>query len=898
MRLTTRRALAMMLSIVLLLSVLPAVSADTAAEEVLYHRVATGDVTQDLVGAWETNASADAVHLDTEGRYYACLKTNAAAKLAQNAWIDVDLDFVPEDSGSELEPYGVSFAADDYKVVRLHFTYAYRYDLSREYYNLGQLEKTRVYLSCDDGATWTTEYADITAQNYLGDGDFYGEKNPRFSLYEVVCDLSDILPAGKTVTDIRIEPVGDYGIQNHASFRPQVDLHEVKVMGYAKAEDAPALAEKQTIAVSEDTLRQIVVRYIKEKVAAVEWTPKEKAGSYLPGYLYKGVAQGAYATAVSSSYERFLTSIDSDGFATPIAEGYLGMDGAAAFCDIITLVSRSHINGLAQASDTNRLIPLGGLSMQVPGSTTPNWRTGHAGITAEQAYESYALVKPGDVFVSTKGSSQGMLATGETTVVRGSDGKIDPAASTVVVTSTPSSAPWYYYQVDGQQVVSKTAPDAYLSAEPKATYLYGTAWFVDNVVTFEQLWNGVDATDSTPQIRSGHMAYTLYEYTQGAVDQVQVQTDIHFDPFNGRNGVSLGVSSNYRVVSGNAVLTDTDSGKVLFDDTFMFNWSNFSGEYNDANLNAIMENLPVGNYHLKVSVKTGPITDPAVLELPVVSVLDQKFTVIDPQLAIQAERSRVEQGDALNIRLNAAANGIDRIDAAVKYAADLFEFDLAATQEANPGLTFEVSELSQTVSLSGSAKAASGQALATLCFKAIRTAEAPIVGESAPAFTITRSQVGLNGGELTEGGAQGQSTVVEVGYNTAVYEDFLPGWDLLMVNTLDPIIYTYDGKPMYDLTDNGYLVDGKGYACVNAILVSEVNIDKLAEGEQSNPVLKYGFDANLSGWVDMNDVQQVINVLKGTVTPADDMARCIAADVNKDGRVDNDDMLAVWNELR
>ena len=50
--------------------------------------------------------------------------------------------------------------------------------------------------------------------------------------------------------------------------------------------------------------------------------------------------------------------------------------------------------------------------------------------------------------------------------------------------------------------------------------------------------------------------------------------------------------------------------------------------------------------------------------------------------------------------------------------------------------------------------------------------------------------------------------------------------------------------------------------------------------------------------MDLADAQQVANVLRGAVTPSSDMVRSLAADVNKDGKVTQDDITAIWEQIR
>ena len=346
------------------------------------------------------------------------------------------------------------------------------------------------------------------------------------------------------------------------------------------------------------------------------------------------------------------------------------------------------------------------------------------------------------------------------------------------------------------------------------------------------------------------------------------------------------------------MLTDTVSGKVLFDDTYFFSWSNFSSQYNDPALNAVVTQLPVGSYNLKVSVKAGPITDPATLATPETTVLDQDFDVAQNRIDIAADRTIAHQGETVVVSLTAGMAGITSLNAGVQYDAQRFTLDEEATRAANPGLDVSVNALASTVTVQGGTSAAAGQALAKLHFTAIRTAADPVTGENAPQFVINEAEVGVNGGALGEAYSKGLSVSVEVGYNVEIRKNFLSGYDLLLIYTASAATYTYVDTPLYDVSFAGYLADGAGYPCTYAYLAPNASANRLTVGTTAGTSLNWGLDTNMSGQVDLADAQQVVNVITGKVTPGADMARCLAADVNKDGVVDGQDVSAILRAVR
>ncbi len=887
---TVRKLTALLACLALLLALVPAATADAAAAQVIYDRTAVGDVTQDMTLAWVSNVtSAAAAYMDTEGRKYATFNTRNAGAKGEYTYIDVDLDYAMDDSGTTLPPYGVNFDVDAYEAVHLTFTYAFCYNDILKSYDLGRLGLTRVYLSCDNGKTWTQDYVGIDKQTYLGAGTMTDGENPEFSLFEVTCDLTDILPKDGTVTNIRIMPVGEHEMHAHASYAANVSLYQVKVLGYKKAFDAPDLSKPDLIPMDEDTMRAIVVEHAKRNTAGFEWTPAETNGYFIAGITYRGMGYAAQNSAGSSSYEKAVSVLDDKGVSH--SDVILGTDGGATMSDILTRVAPVLVNGTAHNLSTGWLTPLGDVTLKLPGSNEPNYRTGHGGVTAEMAYESYALVKPGDVFISTAGSTQTMLASGAAKVVRTADGAIDPNASTIKVINTPVSAPSYVYDVDGKQVRTTAVPDTYLASNPSAKVLYGTVFCVDHELTFYEIWNGKAATTSTPVVRSGHMAFTMNAYTQGGVEAARIDISSSFDPDNARAGVILGVDSSYRLISGTAVLTDLTNNKILYEGEHFFRFNASSSMYEDLALNDAMAVLTEGSYRLEISIKSGPVTDLTTLEVPSTKVMDETFTVRKSELTLTADRTLAHQGEQVTLTV-AALGAADRIKAGISYDMNLFELDVEATRKANPGIDIQIDNLTQTVKVDCNA------AQIELIFTALRSGSEPILGGDAPRFTVTDNAVARPGGTLTDGFARGNYVPVELGYNLKVFRDYLPGWDLVLVFTMEIAPFTYDGHPMYNVSQGGYLVDGLGFPCTYAWLAPNADTERLAPGAEAGADVNCGADANLSGWVDLADAQQVANVLKGAVTPNTDMARCIAADVNKDGKVTPDDVTAIWDEIR
>ena len=636
-------------------------------------------------------------------------------------------------------------------------------------------------------------------------------------------------------------------------------------------------------------MRAIVVEHAKRNTAGLEWTPAETNGNFLAGVTYRGIGYAAQNSAGSSSYEKALSALDEKGVSR--SDVILGADGGATMSDILTRVAPVLINGTAHNLSTGWLTPLGDVTLKLPGSNEPNYRTGHAGITAEMAYESYALVKPGDLFISTAGSTQTMLASGAAKVVRTADGAIDPNASTIKVINTPVSAPSYVYDLGGKQVRTNIVPETYLASNPEAKLLYGTVFYVDHELTFYEIWNGKAATSSTPVIRSGHMAFTMNAYTQGGVEAARIDISSGFDPENARAGVILGVDSSYRLISGTVVLTDLTQNKVLYENEHFFRFNASSSMYEDPALNDAMATLAEGSYRLEISIKSGPVTDLSTLEVPTTKVMDETFTVRKSELTLAADRTRVHQGEQVTVTV-AAQGAADRIKAGLSYDMNLFELDMAATRKANPGIDLQNDTLTKAV------KVDHESAQIELIFTALRSGSEPVLGADAPRFTLTEGHVARPGGGLTDAFARGNFLAVELGYNLKVFRDYLPGWDLVLVFTMENAPFTYDNNPMCDVGRSGYLVDGMGFPCTYAWLAPNADTAKLDPGTEEGADVNYGADTNLSGWVDLADAQQVANVLRGAVTPSSDMVRSLAADVNKDGKVTQDDITAIWEQIR
>ena len=134
---------------------------------------------------------------------------------------------------------------------------------------------------------------------------------------------------------------------------------------------------------------------------------------------------------------------------------------------------------------------------------------------------------------------------------------------------------------------------------------------------------------------------------------------------------------------------------------------------------------------------------------------------------------------------------------------------------------------------------------------------------------------------------KGTLTIGAPVYVTEIKEEYVAGYDLVLVYTDSNATFTYDGAAMYDVTSAGYKPEGedKAYKHVYGLVVpAAADETKVAAGTASATALTYGYDVNGNGTVaDLDDAMVVVGVynVRAAYVPAK-MKMVLQADVNGD----------------
>lgn len=189
------------------------------------------------------------------------------------------------------------------------------------------------------------------------------------------------------------------------------------------------------------------------------------------------------------------------------------------------------------------------------------------------------------------------------------------------------------------------------------------------------------------------------------------------------------------------------------------------------------------------------------------------------------------------------------------------------------------------------------------------------LGDADPAFTGTVSGLVKDGdlGSITytrdPGEEAGQSYTIKANYTAnsnynvtvepgtltitapdskvEIVNDYVAGYDLVLVYTDSNATFTYDGAAMYDVTAAGYKYQNTTeYRHVYGLVVPAAAADetKVAAGTGAFEALPYGYDVNGNGTVaDLDDAMVVVGVynVRAAYVPAK-MKMVLQADVNGD----------------
>ncbi|MBO5340547.1 MAG: S-layer homology domain-containing protein [Oscillospiraceae bacterium] len=552
----------------------------------LYHRTVPA-TKKALREQWPSNATGNTVNND--GGMAHSEITIDGQTIPLQAYINDGVNGV-----LEIRLPDLNLDTRDYGEMELLFRYArftdYEYD---EDVNIEWANSFKVYASVDGGKRWSKEYATLKEQRVVGRG-YDGEAMA--VIYEAVSTDLTKLAEGEVITALKIVPYG-------TMVRTEGFAHILSITVNGYETEAPGLTKPETkyIPVEEDVLRQIVVQQMYDTLD-VEWTTETEILSYngssplyyKAGYLYKSPV---YCRWIDTSMEMMLSAMDESGVYTGgmTDETVYGMDCIGIVYDALSRVTGGPGFGWCYVFSDLCAQLKGGL---VNETLTRDTREIIGSYTTQEIYEAYATLEPGDFILRHPSGIHSRLVTGQTKVIRNSDGMIS-GDSTVIYSETAGANRYYWQKPDGS-IVTSSEKDvaAYQAANPTYTYLYGTSCRKNVEITFEKL------------LGTTYLPYTLKEYQQSRVQAPRIITHDAPDAETvTKTGLDILLESNYYLNNICATVVDMQTGKTLFADRVYEQNDVYVAEYSNSRLDALLAGLPAGAYRLAVDVCSGPVTE-------------------------------------------------------------------------------------------------------------------------------------------------------------------------------------------------------------------------------------------------------------------------------------------------
>lgn len=650
-----------------------------------------------------------------------------------------------------------------------------------------------------------------------------------------------------------------------------------------------------------------------------------KAGGIIPTtyfeysrlhFPYKGVmVQGNPATMEEFAAMGSLSAAVVEGIPHNLysAGEQKGMDINSFLTDITTHVLETPLAGLKQALADEQLAALAqGANLSAASSA--------AAISYEAAKAGYTKLDKGDLLLAW--DDQASAVEGGKPRIHAMVVKEVNGEQVTVMYPAFSLVLWYFRcskcaLVETEGPTSAALPehiasDGYSFGSLKKhegcggewTPMYGTTWRTETV-GFDALYGHNGAV---PYGSKGYLPYTLKAYDDGVMSaDISVNTDINKE--NYLAGFKANVVSDWPITSVKAVITRESEVIAQVNGTPSMGSKEYA--FSDAQLDDALRRCPAGTSNtLNFYVRSGPMDAQQVAQDCYRQVFSMDFTVQQDAAKLIADKAYVQQGEQFSVSITAAEAGITGLQAKVYYDADSYAFESDSAKAVNPGVAFTDNGSEIVCTRYGNALDV-GEAAATLVFHAKRTGEFPIQAQDNGQI-YCMSLLATNVQKPTQADlkvSKPDATPIQlaVGYNTIVYKDYAGGHDLLVLftstleqknnTTSSALKMTYDGKPMYDVTAARYETGEGEIQRIYAVIASEADPAKLGVGEAACQVLDYDLDVNCSGNVDLNDVQVISNIIKGNLPLAGNEAKWFMADVNRDGKVDVDDMTTLWNKL-
>lgn len=670
-----------------------------------------------------------------------------------------------------------------------------------------------------------------------------------------------------------------------------------------------AVAQAQAIATVPWTSEGRIAKanVIDERLAAFH------AGGILPTTYFEFVRlqfpfRGVMVESNNGSLETFMAQFDPEatkveGFNhIPSRAVFSGMDVNGFIADVISRVSPN-----AQVTTLKQALTDSSLEALLPGANL-SAASSKSAIGSANVKAAYDKMGPGDLLLAWDNNS----VTGEggqprihAMVVQSVDTANDTA--TVIypnyalllwtlecdqcgtkdtVGPTSSALPDHVNSVNYAFGSFKKHSDTYPNSGCSGTWkpVYATGW-TTGTVSFAEL-----ADTGVTYGSVGYLPYTLDVYSAPVEPKVTLSTTATAESLVG--GFSGTITSNYRIASVEAVLTPKGGESLSFvsnntDDAFSMN-------YNDASLSKTLMECQPGNYELEVLVRLGN-TNPSDSAFPAISIFKQSFTVNPASFHMACNKTAAEQGEPFTLSITALENGITAMRADVVSDDANYIFDLAASKAASPKATFTQKGNVVTVEYRDAALAL-GDVAANLVYAPVRLG-GWAYSEGITPFMISNVSCSKQAnGSMISTRASGSGIVVDIGLNSQVFHNYVPGYDLLllymdvpeMINLtgISTLTMAYDGKPMYDVTTAHYNINNQRWKRAYAAIVPNADVSKVALGTETCPIVTYSNNINMVGGLDIADLQLLSSIRNGRLPLEGNELKWLLADIDRNGVVD------------
>ena len=689
-------------------------------------------------------------------------------------------------------------------------------------------------------------------------------------------------------------------------------------------------------------LRQAVATHAKN-IANTEWKaetrryrddrlPDERkelmrsAGAFVNIYYEYSRQQMPYRGPLteynSVSLEAFKAQLVDGFLPANAANQYYGMNTNSFVTDVVSRMMPTKVLGVKDALTAEGLSPLfSGTDLKATSS-----KAAAAGISYNDAMVAYGKMGLGDILFAWDDDADGitapklhaMVITEFNTQNRGSVTVTYPAATDVIYhftcskcgtksTEGPTGSPISKHMASANYTFShwKTHKETYPDSSCDGTWLPegGTTWATETV-SFDQLFGHNGA--AVPYGGTCYLPYTFDAYTTGKPVPLDIKVTTDANPENISNGFKAKLESNYRIVRVDAVLGQQGKEDQVFSNYPA--WNAWSYDYQNVALDKALFENKTGEYTLTLNVHAGPMENPANAVAPVTEVFKLELQLTDPSMQVTVSDTFVHQGQNVVLTLSAVEDGITGAQAILSCDTERFAFNRAESQRISPNATFvENADGSVTVSAFGAA-AKTGAVLAKACFTAIRTGDQPT---QAKPFGFSYAKVSKKADatqkDLAAARVGGEKPIIDVGHNIAIYKDYAPGFDLVLlpVNKSEADA-TYAGQAMLDLSAANLVVDGRGFSHTYAYVTSNAQPDqvevKYTGMSFGSPTwsrrVKMDLDVDRNGRVDIGDMQLVLHMLRGTIPLEGNVEKFLIADVDRNGKVELADAKAILGALK